>query len=188
MLDQGGRGAARSLSKFLPVCHNLKPITSFVFDFDSSVENAFREIIKQNIGKALLLPILSFHPTNLQFLMFLSLPSSPYLPLPNHSCWKTHSCCKFSSVLSMEGVMTGYYLSAKTKPPTAVVSACFAFLSKCGWSVEEWTHTQNNLSILCYIGNRFSTQIHPPVYCNDASVCLCPIELYEEHNLQNAMY
>ncbi len=139
MLDQEGRGAAWSLSKFLPVCHNLKPITSFVFDFESSVENAFREIIKRNIGKALLLLILSFHPTNLQFLMFLSLPSSPYLPLSNHSCWKTHSCCKFSSVLSMEGVMTGYYL----KPLTAVVSACFAFLSKCGWSVEEWTHTQN---------------------------------------------
>jgi hypothetical protein len=106
----------------------------------SSVENVFREIIKRNIGKALLLLILSCHPTNLQFLM---LTSSPYLPLSNHSCWKTHSCCKFSSVLSMEGVMTGYYLSTKTKSLYAVVSACFAILSKCSWSVEERTHTQN---------------------------------------------
>lgn len=103
----------------------------------------FLEIIKRNIGKPLFLLLLSFHPTNLQFLMFLSLPSSPYLSLSNHRCWKTHSCCKFSSVLSMEGVMTGYYLSTKTKSPYAVVSACFAILSKCGWSVEEWTHTQN---------------------------------------------
>jgi hypothetical protein len=47
MLDQEGRGAARS-----PVCLNLKPITSFVFEFDSSVENVFREIIERNIGKA----------------------------------------------------------------------------------------------------------------------------------------
>jgi hypothetical protein len=69
MLDQEGRGAARSPPKFLPVCLNLKPITSFVFEFDSSVENVYREIIEWNIGKALLLLILSFHPTNLQFLM-----------------------------------------------------------------------------------------------------------------------
>lgn len=85
----------------------------------------------------------SFWPSILQIWNSWCLPSSRYLPLSNHSFWKTHSCCKFSSVLSMEGVMTGYYLSTKTKPPIAVVSACFAILSKCSWSVEEWTHTQN---------------------------------------------
>lgn len=85
----------------------------------------------------------SFCHSILQICNSWCLPSSCYLPLSNHSFWKTHSCCEFSSVLSMEGVMTGYYLSTKTKPPTAVVSACFAILSKCGWSVEEWTHTQN---------------------------------------------
>jgi hypothetical protein len=151
----------------------------------SSVENVFREIIKRNIGKALLLLILSCHPTNLQFLM---LTSSPYLPLSNHSCWKTHSCCKFSSVLSMEGVMTGYLPFNKNK---VTVCSCFSLLCnsvqvqlKCGRANPHSKY----LSILCYVGNRFSTQIHPPVYCNDAPVCLCPIELHEECILQNAMY